>query len=82
MAIYTEREELKEEILPNQVIQLRKATIIERDGEEVGRKYHRSVYAPGDDLTDAPDEVKVIADALWTDLVIIAYNKSLQVSED
>ena len=46
MATYTERVELKEEILPNQVIQLRTATVIERDGIEVGRTYHRSVFSP------------------------------------
>ena len=47
MATYTERVELKEEILPNQTIQLRAATIVERDGVEVGRSYHRTVFTPG-----------------------------------
>ena len=73
MATYTEREELKEEILPNQVIQLRVATVVERDGEEVGRTYHRTVYAPGDDLSEAHKEVQAIAGALWTPQVISAY---------
>ena len=53
MATYTERVELKEEILPNQTIQLRVATVVERDGEEVGRQYFRTVYHPGDDLSEA-----------------------------
>ena len=51
MATYTERVELKEEILPNQTIQLRTATVIERDGVEVGRQYHREVFAPGADVS-------------------------------
>ena len=81
MATYTEREELKEEILPNQVIQLRTATVIERDGEEVGRTYHRTVYSPGDDLSEAHEEVQAIAAALWTPKVIAAYAKSVEVEE-
>ena len=76
MATYTEREELKEEILPNQTIQLRVATVVERDGIEVGRTYHRSVYNPGADLTEAPAEVQAIASVLWTTEVIAAYEAS------
>ena len=81
MAKYTERVELKEEILPDQTIQLRVATVVERDGEEVGRQYHRSVFTPGADLSEAPDEVKVIAGALWTPAVISAYEASIEVPE-
>ena len=81
MATYTERLELKEEILPNQTIQLRVATVVERDGEEVGRQYHRSVFTPGADLNEAPDEVKAIAGVLWTSQVIDAYQASIEVEE-
>ena len=77
MATYTERLELKEEIHPDQTIQLRVATVVERDGEEVGRQYHRSVFTPGADLTDAPDEVKAIAGALWTPEVVSTYAASI-----
>ena len=82
MATYTEREELKEEILPNQTIQLRVATIIERDGVEVGRTYHRSVYNPGVDLTEAPAEVQAIAGVLWTPEVIAAYEATIAEVEE
>jgi hypothetical protein len=82
MATYTERLELKEEILPDQTIQLRVATVVERDGEEVGRQYHRSVFVPGSDLSEAPDEVKVIADALWTPAVVAAYEASIAEVEE
>ena len=81
MATYTERVELKEEILPNQTIQLRAATVIERDGEEVGRTYHRSVFTPGSDLSEAPDEVKAIAGVLWTPQVISSYAATQEVEE-
>ena len=81
MATYTERVELKEEILPNQTIQLRTATVIERDGVEVGRQYHREVFAPGADVGEAPDEVQKIAAALWTTEVVEAYAASQSDAE-
>ena len=81
MATYSERLEYKEEILPNQTIQLRTATIVERDGVEVGRQYHREVFVPGSDVSGAPDEVQAIAGALWTTEVIEAYEASLETEE-
>ena len=76
MAI-TKRTELKEEILPNQVIQIRTTTVVEEDGVELGRKHHRHVVAPGDDVTGEAQEVQDIAAALWTADVIAAYNASI-----
>lgn len=81
MATYTERQELKMEILPDRTIQLRNATIIERDGEEVGRSYHRSVFHPGSDVSAAPDDVRTITDALWTAQVISDYAASQEAQE-
>ena len=48
MAI-TKRTEIKEEILPNQTIQIRTTTVVEEDGVELGRKHHRHCVHPGDD---------------------------------
>ena len=76
MAI-TKRLEYKEEILPNQVIQIRTTTVVEEDGVELGRKHHRHVVYPGDDVTGEVAEVQAIASALWTDEVIAAYQASL-----
>jgi len=81
MATYSERIELKEEILPNQVIQLRTATVVLKDGEEVGRQYHREVFSPGNELTTAPQEVQEIAAALWTPAVVVAYKASLSTAD-
>ena len=79
MAI-TKRTELKEEILPNQIIQIRTTTVIEEDGVELARNHHRHVVVPGQDLTEEPNEVQVIAAALWTDEVIAAYRASIPES--
>ena len=78
MATYSERIELKEEILPNQVIQLRTATVVLKDGEEIGRQYHREVFSPGDDVTSAPQEVQDIAGVLWSPQVISSYESSIE----
>ena len=78
MATFTEREEHKLEIIPpHSIIQCRKASIVEKDGEEVGRTYHRHVVVPGDDISEECDEVKAVAAALWTPEVIAAYQASL-----
>jgi len=83
MATYSERIEYKEEILPDQVIQLRTATVVLKDGKEVGRSYHREVFCPGDDVSSAPQEVQDIVNALWSPQVVSAYQASIEVpSED
>ena len=49
----TERQEYKVEILPPYcVLQIRRADIIERDGVEVARSYHRHVLMPGADVSE------------------------------
>ena len=79
MAI-TKRLEYKEEILPNQVIQVRTTTVVEEDGVELGRSYHRHVVVPGQDVSGEVQEVQDIAAALWTAEVISAYQASVASS--
>jgi hypothetical protein len=76
MAI-TKRLEYKEEILPNQTIQIRTTTVVEEDGVELARNHHRHVVRPGDDVTGEVQEVQDIANALWTADVIAAYQASV-----
>ena len=74
----TESFEYKLEIIPPySVIQCRRADIISKDGIEIARSYHRTVYCPGDDISEAPQEVKDVAGVLWTTAVIEAYKASL-----
>lgn len=75
---FTERQEYKVEVLPPySVLQVRRADIVEKDGAEVGRTYHRHVRVPGDDVSEECAEVQAIAGALWTDAVIQTYQDSL-----
>ena len=75
---FTERTEYKVEVIPpHKVLQVRRADIVEKDGVEVGRTYHRHVRVPGDDVSSDAAEVQAVAGALWTAEVIKAYQDSL-----
>jgi len=71
---FIEKQEYKLEVIPPySVIQCRRADIVEKDGVEVGRSYHRHVRKPGDDVSSDCAELQSIANALWTEEVIDAY---------
>jgi hypothetical protein len=65
------------ELVQSNHIQVRTANIIEKDGKEIARTFHRHVLAPGDDLTNQDPKVQAIANAVWTEEVIAAYQASL-----
>ncbi len=70
----TERTEVdKIEVVGNWNIQVRQATIIERDGEFVSRTFHRWVLTPDSDISDQEQKVKDICNAAWTPEVRSAY---------
>lgn len=72
---FTERTEHKIEIIPPyNILQCRRADIVEKDGKEVGRTYHRHVKTPGSDMTGECSEMQAVATALWTTEVVDAYN--------
>ena len=64
------------ELVENHSIQVRTATIIERNGTEISRTFHRHVVSPGDDVTNEDPKVQAIANAIWTAEVIAAYQAS------
>ena len=76
----TERTEVdKIEIVgPYRAVQVRTATVIERDGEELTRSYHRHVISAGDDYSNETAEVQAICAAVHTAEVITAYEASQQ----
>ena len=77
---FTEHVEYKEEILPNQVIQIRRADVVKKDGVEIGRSYTRHIVHPGDDVSNEPAEVQAIANALWTEEVVAAFKDSAEAA--
>lgn len=83
MANFIERHEHKIEIIPPfSILQCRRADIVEKDGVEVGRTYHRHVCVPGDDMTSECAEMQAVAAALWTPEVVAAYQASRMPSEN
>ena len=68
-------------------VQVRKATVIKKDGEELTRSYHRYVLHPGrldasdnlvdTDLSGEPAEVSAICTAAWTTDVKAAWKAKL-----
>ena len=73
MAI-TERTEIgSREVLADGQLQVRTDTVIERDGVEISRSYHRHVIAPGDDVSGEDASVQTVANAVHTAEVIAAW---------
>ena len=70
----TERKEIDRiEVVEQGIIQVRQATIIERDGEFVSRTFHRWVLTPDSDISDQEQKVQDICNAAWTPEVRQAY---------
>ena len=64
-------------------VQVRTATVIEEDGVELSRSFHRHVVSPTDDYSGETDEVKAVCEAVFTAEVVEAYelSQSAQVDE-
>jgi len=74
-------------VTPYKHVQVRKATVIKKDGTEITRTYERYVLDPGsidesDNFTDTdisgePAEVQAICNAVWTTDVKSAWKAKL-----
>lgn len=67
----------KIEINADGQMSIRTATVIERDGIEIARSFHRHVITPGDDVSGEDPRVANIANVDWT-LERIAVIRSAQ----
>jgi hypothetical protein len=65
------------EVIENGTIQIRTATIIQRDGTEISRTFHRHMKTPGEDVSTEDSKIQAIANAIWTEEVIATYRASL-----
>jgi hypothetical protein len=57
-------------------VQVRTATVIEEDGVELSRSFHRHVVAPTDDYSGETPEVQAVCQAVFTPEVIEAYQNA------
>ena len=81
MALSEETEQDKIEIIkPFNMLQIRTATIIKKDGVEISRSFHRHVVAPDADTSGESDDVKAIAAQVHTDAIKTAYAAHLAAS--
>jgi hypothetical protein len=65
------------EIVGDHTIQVRTATIIEKDGVEISKSFYRHIVSPGDDVSNEDPKVQAIVNAIFTEEVIAAYQSSL-----
>ena len=54
------------EVLSNGTLQVRHATLILKDGVEIAKTYHRGCVCPGENVENQEEEVRKIANAIWT----------------
>ena len=66
------------EVVENGTLQVREATRILKDGEQIAQTFHRWSFAPGSDVTEMPANIQAIAQAAWTPEVIAAYQAQLE----
>ena len=69
-----------EVVLPYKKVQVRKATVIKKDGKEISRTFERYVLQPDSDISTEPAEVSAICNAAWTDAVKESW-KTYQASQ-
>jgi hypothetical protein len=61
------------EVVADWSIQVRQATVITKNGEQVARSFHRWVLTPDMNISDQEQKVQDIANAAWTPEVRQAY---------
>lgn len=73
MALMERRAIDRIEILEDEMIQVRFAAVIIRDGQEINRLYDRIVLEPGQDVTNQPSRIRRLAGFIWTPQVVADY---------
>lgn len=64
------------------IVQVRLATIINDDGEELSRSFYRYVINPGDDISSEPADIQNICKTVHTQEIIDEYNNYLASQSD
>ena len=69
------------EVVENGTVQVRQATIITEDGNQISRTFHRWVITPSQDYSDQEDKVKAICQVTHTPEVIAAYKAQQEANK-
>ena len=62
-------------------LQIRTDTIIERDGVEISKGYHRRVVGPLDDVSGETAEIQALAALVHTEEVKAAYQAHIEAQQ-
>ena len=62
-------------------VQVRKATVIKKDGTELTRSFERYALHPDSDISAEPAEVQAVCNAVWTDAIKTAYTEFLKTAQ-
>ena len=60
-------------VTENGTVLIREVTRIMEDDKELSKQYHRTSFAPSDDVSAQPQNVQNICNVTWTPEVISAY---------
>ena len=66
------------EVIEHGIVQIRQATVITKNGEQVARTFHRWALTPDMDISGQEQKVKDICNAAWTTEVIAAYEAQIE----
>ena len=69
------------EVVENGIVQVRQATIITEDGNQISRTYHRWTIAPGEDYSTQEQQVQDICKVTHTPEVIAAYQAQQEANK-
>jgi hypothetical protein len=72
----------KIEVLESNHIQIRTANVIEKDGIEISRTFHRHVLNPSQDISGEDTKVQAVANAVWTQEIIDQYLQTQNQKQD
>jgi len=62
-------------------VQVRKATVIKKDGVELAKSFHRYVLHPDSDISKEPAEVTVVCNAVWTNTIKDDWKKKVEADK-
>ena len=60
---------------------VREATIVNEDGVELSRSYHRNSFPPGSDVTAQDANVQAICGAAWTPEIVAAWQEKIAAEQ-
>lgn len=77
--MFTEVQEYDITVKSTGHIEVRRSDCVCKDDVEIARTYHRHVVTPGDDISPEIQKVQDIANAVWTQELILAARAPLEI---